>query len=53
MRVAEILALVRASGSTVPWSVEAPSEIGWASPAEHVARCAEGLRRFMDEGGSP
>ncbi len=52
MRVAEILAIVRASGSTVPWSVEAPSKIGWASPAEHVSRCAEGLRHFMDEGDS-
>lgn len=52
MRVAEILSIVRASGSTVPWSVEAPSAVGWLSPAEHVARCAEGLRRFMVEGES-
>lgn len=52
MRVAEILSIVRASGSTVPWSVEAPSTVGWASPAEHVARCADGLRRFMNEGDS-
>lgn len=51
MRVAEILAIVRAAGSTVPWSVEAPSATGWSTPDSHVARCAEGLRRFMDEGG--
>lgn len=48
MRVAEILSIVRASGSTVPWSVEAPSTVGWASPEEHVRQCAEGLRRFME-----
>lgn len=52
MRVAEILSIVRDSGTTVPWSVEAPSKVGWASPAEHVARCADGLRRFMNEGES-
>lgn len=49
MRVAEILSIVRASGSVVPWSVEAPSTSGWAAPDEHVARCAAGLRRFMDD----
>lgn len=52
MRVAEILSIVRASGTAVPWSVEAPSKVGWAAPAEHVARCADGLRRFMNEGES-
>ncbi|MEY3033456.1 MAG: hypothetical protein RLZ86_78 [Actinomycetota bacterium] len=52
MRVAEILAIVRRSGSTVPWSVEAPSSAGWMSPDEHVARCARGLSRFMNEGGT-
>lgn len=50
MRVAEILEIVRRSGSTVPWSVEAPSSSGWASPDEHVARCARGLSRFMNDG---
>lgn len=48
MRVAEILDIVRASGSDVPWSVEAPSTVGWASPDDHVARCAQGLRRFLE-----
>lgn len=48
MRVAEILDIVRASGADVPWSVEAPSTVGWASPDEHVARCAAGLRRFLE-----
>ena len=52
MRVSEILAIVRASGTTVPWSVEVPSKAGWASPDEHVGRCSVGLQRFLDGGDS-
>lgn len=48
MRVAEILEIVRVSGCSVPWSVEAPSTLGWASPDDHVARCAAGLRKFLE-----
>lgn len=50
MRVAEIVKIIRNSGSTVPWSVEVPSRSGWESPDEHVARCSRGLRRLMNEG---
>ncbi len=50
MRVAEILSIVTASGADVPWSVEVPSTAGWSSPDAHVARCAQGLRRYIEQG---
>lgn len=43
----DFVAALRASGTRVPWSIEVPSTSGWADPANHVRRCAEGARRLI------
>jgi sugar phosphate isomerase/epimerase len=45
--VAGFIAALRAAGSTVNWSPEVCSTWGWAHPAEHVARIADGMRRAL------
>jgi sugar phosphate isomerase/epimerase len=45
--IAEVVAILRASGCAVPWSVEAPSRSGWVDPDAHVARLGVGMRRFL------
>lgn len=45
--VAGFVDALRAAGSTVNWSPEVCSTSGWAQPAEHVARIAEGMRRAL------
>jgi sugar phosphate isomerase/epimerase len=45
--IAEVVAILRSSGCTIPWSVEAPSRSGWADPDAHVARLGVGMRRFL------
>ena len=45
--IAEVVAILRASGCAIPWSVEAPSRSGWADPDAHVARLGVGMRRFL------
>lgn len=42
-----VIAVLRASGCAIPWSVEAPSRIGWAEPDVHVARLGVGMRRLL------
>ena len=38
---------IRRTGATVPWSLEVCSTEGWANPAQHVARIADGMRAFL------
>lgn len=42
-----VIEVLRASGCAIPWSVEAPSRIGWAEPDVHVARLGVGMRRLL------
>ena len=42
--LAGFIDVVRSTGSTAPWSLEVCSARGWADPADHVTRCARGLR---------
>jgi len=49
--LAGFVGALRGIGATVPWSVEVPSAWGWAHPAEHVARCADGARRALGKTG--
>jgi sugar phosphate isomerase/epimerase len=42
-----VVEILRASGCSIPWSVEAPSRLGWADPEAHVARLATGMRKFL------
>jgi len=45
--IAGLVTILRSSGCTIPWSVEAPSRTGWADPEAHVARLATGMRKFL------
>lgn len=45
--IAAVMRAVRAAGTQVPWSIEAPSAFGWANPAVHIAALATGMRKFM------
>jgi sugar phosphate isomerase/epimerase len=45
--VAGFVAAVRGTGSTVPFALEVCSAAGWADPAPHVQRIADGMRRFL------
>lgn len=45
--LAAFVATVRATGTTVPWSVEIPSTASWADPEPHVAAAAQGMRRLL------
>lgn len=45
--VAGFVAAVRSTGTTAPWALEVCSAAGWADPVGHVARIADGMRRFL------
>ena len=45
--IAGVVDVLRASGCSIPWSIEAPSRSGWAEPTAHVARLAAGMRKFL------
>ena len=45
--VAAFVAAVRSTGTTVPWALEVCSAEGWANPAAHVQRIADGMRAFL------
>jgi sugar phosphate isomerase/epimerase len=45
--VAGFVEAIRHTGATVNWSMEVCSAVGWAHPAEHVARLADGMRRAL------
>lgn len=45
--LAEFVAAVKATGTTVPWSVEIPSTTSWADPEPGVAASAVGMRRLL------
>ncbi len=47
VRLAAVVRTIRATGTEVPWSIEAPSAVGWANPAVHIAALANGMRKFM------
>ena len=50
--VAGFVAAVRATGTDAPWSLEVCSASGWADPANHVARIAEGMRGALVGGAA-
>ncbi len=43
----EFVATVRATGTTVPWSVEIPSTESWADPEPFIAAAARGMRSVL------
>ena len=45
--VAGFVAAIRSTGTNVPWAMEVCSASGWADPVGHVARIAEGMRRYL------
>lgn len=45
--VAGFVAALRATGTGVSWSLEVCSATGWAAPAPHVARIADGMRAAL------
>ena len=45
--IAAVVQALRATGTQVPWSIEAPSTVGWANPEVHIAALATGMRKFM------
>jgi sugar phosphate isomerase/epimerase len=45
--IAAVVRAIRATGTQVPWSIEAPSTVGWANPEVHIAALATGMRKFM------
>jgi sugar phosphate isomerase/epimerase len=45
--VAGFVDALRGAGSTVSWSLEVCSASGWADPAPHVARLADGMRAAL------
>ena len=45
--IAAVVSAIRATGTKAPWSIEAPSAVGWANPAVHIAALASGMRKFM------
>lgn len=45
--VAGFIAALREAGSTVSWSLEVCSAAGWADPAPHVGRIADGMRAAL------
>jgi sugar phosphate isomerase/epimerase len=46
--VAGFVAAITASGATVPWSLEVCDDDAWETDGfDHVARCADGMRKFL------
>lgn len=45
--IAGLVAALRNTGAAIPWSIEAPSSLGWANAEAHVAALASGMRKFL------
>lgn len=45
--VTGFVAAVRSTGTIAPWALEVCSAAGWADPVGHVARIADGMRRYL------
>ncbi|WP_116997219.1 sugar phosphate isomerase/epimerase family protein [Desertimonas flava] len=51
--VAGFVGALREAGSTVSWSLEVCSAAGWADPAPHVRRIADGMRAALHASALP